>query len=266
MNLVTVAYIHSTTAQSLAHFVSKIGESHSWNNHTSAKKAAGLAINGDNEAVVVIENMIGEFTIETNQWEDVASVAGCYPCVPEAINGEPECMRDTVQCESACAPMTVVVDLTCSSSISSEDLQKRGAAILAAVMVLSSQRPLTLTIMSVSYHKQGSKAILVNIPTSPIDIATAAYMLTDPGFYRQIMQGYLIEVFKCPDGLPFPKYPGVPQHNTRTAEYKSAVMDFLSVTDGEENILYIPGTVSEDSIVENPKQWINDILALYSTN
>lgn len=243
------------------------GDNHGkWTGFLKAAEAAKLAITGDDSHVASAEKMLEKFNthIETSSFMDMPSVAGCYPCVPEALMGEPECMREPMEVSSEHAPMTIVVDTACSASVSARQMETRGIAILAVVMALSASRPITLKTVSVSSgfkNKEGDKyaIVAVDLPTTPIDLATAAYVLTHVGYTRNLKYGYASKYLGFDDGK-WPTFKGVVYGKVQTVEYQENVKKYMEL---EGEVLMIPAAFSEDGVIENPEEWIQSILDKY---
>jgi hypothetical protein len=243
------------------------GDSHgAWTGYLKAGAAAKLAITGDASHVASAEKMLEKFNtqIETSSFEDMPSVAGCYPCVPEALMGEPECMREPMEVSTEHSPLTIIVDTACSANVSAAQMETRGIAILAVVMALSASRPITLKTISVSYgfkNKEGDSysVIAVELPTTPIDLATAAYVLTHVGYTRNLKYGYALKYLGFDNGK-WPTFNRINYGNVQAPEYQERVKKYMQV---EGDVLYIPAAYSDDGVIKEPEKWIQERLNEY---
>lgn len=236
-------------------------------NFLSAEQSAELAIIGDDSQVEAAQKMIDKYDIHIDRtaFFDMPSVAGCYPCVPEALAGEPECMREPVLIESDTAPITFVVDTTCSASISGESMTTRGIAILAVIMAVAAIRPLTLKIISCSYGYKNSEGdaysiIAIDIPTTPLDLASAGYAITNVALARHLMYGYAMK-YQGFNGR-WPDFRGIKYDDVESEAYKKKMIKYLEL---EGDVVFIPPSFSENGIITNPEEWIKEQLAPYQS-
>lgn len=237
-----------------------------WTNCLSGRDAARLAIVGDDSVVAAAQQLMEKFqsSIETSSFMDMPSVAGCYPCVPEALAGEPECMREPMEISSDTAPLTIVVDLACSGGISASIMQKRGVAILALVMALSVTRPISLKMLSCgdgTRNHVGDKYSIcaVDFPTTPLDLATAAYGLSNVGFVRQLFYG--VQGKKLGFTGKWGQFAGCGPYDCENPLYGQSVLKYMEI-DGE--VLYITGAVSESALImKDPEAWLLEQLKKY---
>lgn len=250
-------------------FKNRANSDDSWHGNITAMLAANMAVKGDDKNVIVAEKMLEKFDthVETSCFLDMPSVAGCYPCVPEALAGDPECMREPVEIANESAPITIIVDTSCSANVDSFEMEKRGIAILAVVMALTASRPVTLKAICVNHgytNPDGDaySIVTVDIPTTPIDLATTAFVLTHIGFTRHLMYGYTYK-YQGWDGNCWPRMKGIDTTSAEglnSAEYEERIKKYLEIT-GETLIL--PPAFSEDGVIQNPEQWIKEQLARF---
>ena len=149
---------------------------------------------GNDSNVAEAQRLLDQFSadLELSQVQDEPTVAGCYPVVAEFLSGDPECMRLPSPVGSDSAPLSVFVDLTCSGGIRHDLMRRRGIAVLAAVMALSARRPITLEVGCVmgAYRdapglNPGENVSIISavLDTSPLDLATAAWCLSDVAMF-----------------------------------------------------------------------------------
>jgi hypothetical protein len=233
-----------------------------WVNNISAHGAINFSKTGKDNCVVAAEKLISSFDMQilTDGWEDTPSVAGCYPCVPDALMGEPECMREPVAVESTHSPLTIVVDLICSATFSAEQMAKRGSAIMAFVMAMSAMRPVTLKLCSTNCGPSQSDGnaysiVSVDIATSPLDLATTAYMISDVSFVRHLFYAYQQEHL----GSKL-KWPSINGYSCTSEAFAEGVKKYLDI-DGDW--VYIPPAWAgnyDNDLLNNPAVWVKRML------
>lgn len=242
-----------------------------WLGGIDGPEAARRAVSGDEAAVPEAERLIERFStsIESTAPFDAPSVAGCYPIVPEALAGEPECMREPQEMGSDTAPLDIMVDIGCSTNFDADEMRRRGVAILALVMALSACRPIGLTLVSTDW---GNPRLGCNdcfsittarVETAPLDLATAAFAITHIGFSRSIMLSVGVNHFRS--GGMWPEFHGVSRggRGAESPEFRAKVLHYLGADD---DTLYIaPGSVADENklLTENPEAWVKQLLEKY---
>lgn len=182
-------------------------------------------------------------------------VSGAYPIVAEFLAGRPDCMRRRVAAPDERAPINIHVSVSASGAISAEQIEERGAVILALVLLLSRQRPITLNVLEIGRQANGSDSVLsVPVNCHPLDIATAAYALTSAAFFRRLILGVHCAI--NPSARSFP-------------------VDFATNRDGcmrriccelggdPERDLIIAGAHVSDPLLTNPVAWVQQQLDRY---
>lgn len=113
------------------------------------------------------------------------SVTGGVPNIPSMLAGHPAHMRLRRRVLTQQAPLAIIIDATVSAGVEKESIERRGAAALALVRVLSAVRPITLYVAA--GLKTHGKSIIVTVPinTAPLDLARAAWALGAPDFLRR---------------------------------------------------------------------------------
>lgn len=224
----------------------------SWSGSMTGAQAVACCHNGDMAAVPASDALLDQFerfTFASNraQWAD--SMAGACPNVPAFIAGQPLTMRHRVKVQHAAAPLAVIVDLTTSASISSKVIQKRGAAILALVRILSARRPVELWAGCCmdAQSRTNSFGAYARIDTAPLDLARAAFVLTSPAFSRGLCYkiGYAREGFT--GGWPFGR-----DQISRTMMPDLILPALPHVTEA----LCIPPAHADDQISTDPEGWV----------
>jgi hypothetical protein len=161
----------------------------SWYGGETEANTLRLALTGDTKLVSVAETMLSqlETQIETPRpvWE--SSPAGSYVSIPDVLAGRPADMRRRGLAFGETAPITILATTTSSEAINAETLARRGTVILALVMALSRIRPVSLHQLTFLHGVDTGETVLTaQINTSPIDLATACYVLTSAGFARRL--------------------------------------------------------------------------------
>jgi len=230
---------------------------------------------GDDRNVAEAQRLLDQFSadLELAQVQDEPTVAGCYPVVAEFLAGEPECMRLPSPVGSESAPLSVFVDLTCSAGIHHGQMRQRGIAVLAAVMALSARRPITLEIgcvMGASRHAAGLKSgedvsiISVVLDTSPLDLATAAWCLSDVAMARRVMYG-ASRYFHSMTG-DWASLEGAQYAAVQSEPYCQRVRELLDLPG---DTLYLPAVSNAESgnhaeVFRNPIKWCESIVQQFS--
>lgn len=182
------------------------------------------------------------------------SVAGYSPCVPAYLSGEPECMyaNDDVTGESE--PIRIFASICVSSGVSIEQLEKRGVTILALCQKLIMFRPVELYVYADTGGMNTAIIPVVKIETSPLDLATATYALTAPGFLRRLCFRWAMS-----NGWDSGEWAWArPPHD---ASAMARTRKALGMTDAD---LHISGAHLHDPLVKRPVEWINEQILKYS--
>jgi hypothetical protein len=262
LNIIRFGSVADLGAYCLEHDVhnSGGGGASTWTAGLSAEQAAKLCITGDSSQVAEAEKLMEKFSTEihTTQYEDMPSVAGCYPCVPEALTGEPECMREPQLVEATNAPLHILADLTSSAVISAAQMRRRGIAILSLVMALAATRAITLEVACVMFGKKRKDAdgdrfsiVSARIETAPLDLATAAHAITNVGVARHLFYG-LAEEFDY--GGMWPRFAGWDATDPESPEYIAKMRKYLEISD---DVLIIPAAINTNQkIITMPEKWV----------
>jgi hypothetical protein len=200
----------------------------------------------------------------SRRWRTVAAVAGGVPCVPAALACHPLAMRQRQRVSSDQAPLAIIVDIASSAGIDSADLEKRGAAILALVRLLSAARPVSLYVgVSVTAgHLTGAERhnachVFTRMDTTPLDLARAAHMLCHTSTARSLYYGAAYELTGAPldeESLSWP-YRGE-KDVIRT--HAHAILA-RAIPDAAQS-LYIGAAHMNDAAIKNPALWLETML------
>lgn len=204
-------------------------------------------------------------------WAD--DVAGFFPCVPEALSGDPECMRQAEDQQSNTTPLNIFVDLATSCGLAPDLVMRRGCTVLALVMALTAIRPVSLRVgclmgssRKADRQEDGEQwcAVSTVIDTQPLDLARAAWALADVGCARRLFYGVGETVGF--DGN-WPNFPGVNYGDVQNKKYIKRSAEIFAL-DGET--LYIPPMCVVDREIElmttRPTQWVNKKIAEFTAS
>ena len=224
-----------------------------WSGGQNWRDAAISCRTGDISRVAASDNLLAQmeqYELATPRRVWIDDVCGPLPNVPAFLSGLPQSMRRRERDESANAPLAIIVDLTTSAAISAEDINTRGAALLALVRTLSARRPVELWVCAgEDAISSGAGFVAARLETSPLDLSSAAYALTHAGLVRALMYGVLggDPAIRSRGLWPFSRSP-----LTRT-EMEAAFAPAMShVTE----TLCIPGIHKEDPCVNDPLAWL----------
>ena len=198
-----------------------------------------------------------ESQIETPRkvWE--RSPAGAFACVPDVIAGLPTPMRRQIEIGDERQPITIIYSVNSSGSISADTLRERGTAALALVMALARIRPVQLKMLFIGDGREGDETVFTaGINTTPLDLATARYVLTSAGFYRRIGFRVAAKLNGFIGGWPR-KFSGTAQDSYLAYLAKTLTTD-------PKRTLVIGPVYHRDPIVANPVAWINDQIARFT--
>ncbi len=233
------------------------GGASKWNGGLDLPAACRTMRTGDLSYVARSDALLARFerfafAAPTKAWR--RDVAGAVPNVPAFIAGNPQSMRRRVRLASEAAPLAVVVDLTTSGSIEARDIERRGAAILALVRVLSARRPVELwagAFTGADGDKNGV-AMFARIDTAPLDLARAAFAFVSPAYPRQALYS-LARSFGFAGGWPF-------KSHTASRQYLDDLIRpaFPHVGD----VLALPALYATDLSTRDPEAWIAETLAM----
>ena len=225
--------------------------SNNWYGETSAETQRRSEI-GDlrlvPEAEKLMDKLESQIEVPRKVWE--RSVAGAFPCVPDYCNGLPTSMRRQVEIGDEHQPITVIYSINSSGSISAGTLRDRGVAVLSLVMALLRSRPVHLKMLFIGDGPpDGETVFTADINTSPLDLATACYVMTSAGFYRRIGFGVATALNQFRGGWPS-KFNG-----TSPGSYLDYLANVLS--NDPKRTLVIGPVYHRDPIVADPIAWIN---------
>jgi hypothetical protein len=238
-----------------------------WQDGLDFNQAVSKATTGDLSRVAASDALMSKLEnlldFDTSQMQTVDAMTGGIPNVAAYLAGSPINMRRRQRVMSQAAPLNVIVDLGSSAGISSEQLARRGATILAFVRIMSAQRPVNLylaTAFSPNSARESTVAgVAVRVDTSPLDLARASYAISGAAFPRHMMYSALIHETKCNnhDSLPFP-YNDVSFYRRNLHAFWER---FVSV-DSEETAVIGPLYLTDD--FADPEKWLREMVGQYA--
>jgi hypothetical protein len=231
---------------------------------------------GDDGAVPdarkLIEQLEASLSVSTTAYE--SSVAGCFPNVPEYLAGEPECMFEVTRVDSDTAPLAIYIDMTTGSNVTPGQYRKRGIAVLALAMMLSTVRPISLHVCTtvaaengrtelMKKNRESYSVITARVETAPLDLARAAFMLTNVAVPRQPF--YAIADHEHGHSHRFAEFKDVAYGDISCDKYAKRVADILNLDAETLYIRPVPwyGTHDSKEMVERPVEWLNKMLKQY---
>jgi len=234
-------------------------QGNSWYGGESLEASLRFAQSGNTKLVPAAEALLSKLdtAIETNRksWEPAPS--GAFVCVPDVLAGRPTPMRRIAYQQDETSPITILVVTTSSVVISSDILAKRGTVILALVMALSRLRPVSLQqICAVDGKADGETIITSEINTTPLDLATACYVLTSAGFARRLTYDLAAAYNKFRGGWPAEMSWG------NSDPYFDRLKAKL-VAD-PARCLIVKAAQSNDELLSDPVRWINKQIAHFT--
>ncbi len=227
--------------------------------HTSLSEAQAMILNGDTANIENIRSLVDSFTdssIDSEQTISELGVAGAFPLVPVHLAGSPCSMVYDEISLTDNAPLRVFASCCVSGGLDTSDLEKRGSAILAAVLQLQKTRSVELYIIGElqgSEKSGGSCIVSVKIDCLPIDLAVCGYMLSHPAFLRHVL-------FNIADPYGFDgawAYGSNPTDSSFQEKVKTEL-------GADEDDLYICGGYLGDPIINKPVEWVSEQIERHS--
>lgn len=263
----SIAVLHYDTMPALADRVRAIAhhprarEFHDrgdWHGRHSWDEAISAMQHGDARNVAasdrILADLEGKLSFESRKFETINSVVGGVPNVGAFLAGSPMNMRLRRRTESDLAPLHVVADGTVSAFFKSEQVRRRGCAVLALVRVLTNSRPVILHWMAATKHNNMSSMVLCRIETSPIELARASFLLSETAAFRRV--GLSVMGTARSDLSLSPSYPLFP-----VGAAHEALQSILNVAPAD--LLYIPQMKMGDGLADDPTAWIIDKVERY---
>jgi hypothetical protein len=209
------------------------------------------------ESDKLIDSLEDKVQFLSSSWKTIDSVVGGAVNAGAYIAGFPLCMRQRKRQAVDTAPMSVVVDLTVSCGLSSDEIAKRGSAVLALVRLLSGVRPVDLYLATCmgGNGETASSGVVAKVDTQPLELATVANAMASTGFVRWLGYG-ICDWHKMTNGAwPFND---VDAYRRLGRKYWER---FCGTVGGE--LLFVPPAHSDDKLLRRPLEWLQGMLAEY---
>ena len=233
-----------------------------WYGNETAAETLRFSETGDTSLVPEAEKLLAsiETGVETprRMWE--RSPAGAFCVVPDVLAGLPTPMRRMAHFVDEVNPINILVTTTSSAGVSAKTLSRRGTAILALVLAMSRIRPVSLqqiTLVDGYGDGTGETIILGHINTSPLDLATACYVLTSSGFSRRLTYGLAKKLNRFNGGWPRSFVYRNPE------PFYKALIPRLGMN--PKDTLLIGGAKLDDTLLRDPIGWVNDQITRFTT-
>lgn len=128
-----------------------------------------------------------------------------------AAAGNPACMFGPSVDLTEKSPVHIYIDTWTSCTVSTRAMEMRGVAVLALAMALTVFRPVMVKMTTGLRHSPTRLDMLqiVDVPTAPMDLSMAAWMLVNPTMFRRGLLGNVWATAKSdkPCGVPRPSSP-----------------------------------------------------------
>lgn len=213
------------------------------------------------QAQSLIDKMAEENVFAPHQPQIEAGMVGFMANVPAALAGQPYDMWNIVNSEeqSITTPLNIYVETLVSAGVSHHQLIQRGVCILAFVLAMSNIRPVELyTICIGQPYGATTGGIMCRVPSKPIDLARACFMLCDPAYYRRLAFAAIAD--QSMSNQESVRWPWDDQPTTKTHEPK-----MRELLDMDEQDIFMPGGYLFDKqMLDNPVQWVKDKIQEYS--
>ena len=210
-------------------------------------------------AQALIDKMADANVFASHQPQLEAAMVGFVPNVPAALAGQPYDMWNITQSEEQAitTPINIYVETLVSGGVSQDELIARGVCVMAFVLAMNNIRPVelyTICIGKPSYSNKSS-GVVVRVPSKPLDIQRAGFMLCDPAYYRRLAFMAICEQAKV-------SYNDAgmlcwPWDNAPTTSTHEPMMRELLDMDPED--VFIPGGYLFDELMRrDPVQWVKN--------
>jgi len=173
-----------------------------------------------------------------------------------AMGGEELFMYGPTIEKTPTAPVNLYVDQWTSCTIPTEEMMRRGIAILALAQALSIYRPVNTYVATGTRHMPTKTNLVqvIKVPTNPMDTSRASWMLASPSFFRQ---GQLPLTFYHSRSN---RSCGVPCLNNRDWQ-TTQLGKWLAEREGIEDCIHLPLMFHSESMWksnETTLEWVKD--------
>ena len=211
----------------------------------------------------LIDKMADENIFSEGATELSTSLAGFMPCVPNAISGQPNDMFTFVPNEDVTltSPLRIYFETTVPQTISERELTNRGIAILCFALAMSRMRTVEVHALSISASGNAGHAygVAVRLPTTPIDLARVAWVMTSQGYARNL--GFSCVKHLQNDGRSSGLSLAWCHAHNRDREL--SIRDTFNLE--ETDVVIIRESEDQRLMCSNPIQWVKNMLAKHHT-
>lgn len=217
---------------------------------------------GDNRLVPTAESVIEKLrtTLPDIQPSWTPDIAGDHVVVPEFISGIPEHMRRKIPNETTSSPIKIVFDTMSSAAIHANDLKNRGTTVLALLMRMIAERPVEFWIAN-AYSTSPEVGIMIRVPTAPLNLAMAAYLITCVAFTRNFMYTSMTSGLRWNGSWPNYAFTNQRGHGefANDTSVIEATRKFFGLAPHD---IIVPVAIhsSYTDMWQNPVKWINERL------
>ena len=178
-----------------------------------------------------------------------------------AMAGEEQYLYGPTVEKTDTAPVNLYIDQWASCVIPPAEMMRRGIAILALTQALSIYRPVNTYISTGTKHMPTKTDLVqvIRVPTNPMDISRASWMLASPSFFRQ---GQLPLTFYHSGS---DRNCGVPPLTNSDWQITS-MGKWLAERDGVTECLHLPLMFHSDDVWKSDEltlKWVKDNLARF---
>lgn len=237
---------------------------------TTHDSAANMLRTGSMEYIDKAQAIVDQMDVSDLLTDNVrlleSSVAGFMPNVSAYLAGHPETMFDILETDtrSPVSPIKIVVHSSVSAYLSNEDIVRRGIATAALAMAMNIVRPVELyaTYCATLNYYRGSNVwgTCVRMPSRPLDLARALWVLTNPAFPRMLGIASMYRIADYPaeqgnDGVP-PAFGG--EHDP---SYYPGMRALLELEPQDILIGRAGSTSGNDALMySDPVAWVNGMV------
>lgn len=228
-------------------------DDHHWDGGVGYAAALERAIAGDPSLVDRYSHSVDKLVTDYKLSEQprqayISSIAGSRVSVPEYLAGSPRCMKRRAPQEMQTRTVNIFVSTTCSAGVSSDNMLKRGATILALLEFLQmSQVSVQLCLVAETHGRTDGDLIqVIRVQSNPLDLSTAGFAIAHPAFARKLTyaMAYVLDGFNGNWGRSH----GHPKYN-------EILSDAIGMTTDD---IFVPAPVSwDEEIMENPETWLS---------
>lgn len=218
--------------------------------------ALNKVLKGDTSKVADADKLLtrleANIELKTRQW--VGAVAGVFPSVPDYLAGHPESMRKLTEQASDQTPLKVFVDIVASCSLTPDQMQTRGTAVLALVMALSSARPVELWTCSAldGADEDGFTNVMIRIASAPLQLSEACAALGNAATARALLYGLGRRLNGFAGGW------------SRLGSREEDIRAMLGAHCQPADLVIKPTHANDEDIIKDPVAWLNKTLKRFN--